>query len=144
MAEDRTYKLVEIVGTSKESLAKAVANGVARASKSLETAESVRKILEWIWLDSKTGSHQRKPRAAFIRMLALSAASIPQLFNLESYQEIAKRHGITRANISRIAVEFQDMTGVQFRRNRSETSREHYRTAQEGHSNYRAKPKWRS
>lgn len=39
MAEDRTYKLVEIVGTSKESLAKAVANGVARASKSLRNLD---------------------------------------------------------------------------------------------------------
>ena len=39
MAEDHTYKLVEIVGTSKESFAKAVANGVARASKSLRNMD---------------------------------------------------------------------------------------------------------
>lgn len=35
MAENRVYKLVEIVGTSNESFAKAVAQGVERASKSL-------------------------------------------------------------------------------------------------------------
>jgi len=39
MAEDRVYKLVEIVGTSKESFAKAVSNGVARASKSLRNLD---------------------------------------------------------------------------------------------------------
>jgi flavin-binding protein dodecin len=39
MAEDRVYKLVEIVGTSKESFAKAVANGVSRASKSLRNLD---------------------------------------------------------------------------------------------------------
>ena len=39
MADDRVYKLVEIVGTSKESFAKAVANGVARASKSLRNLD---------------------------------------------------------------------------------------------------------
>ncbi|HEY0141599.1 MAG TPA: dodecin [Thermoanaerobaculia bacterium] len=35
MSEDRTYKLVEIVGTSPESFARAVANGVERASQTL-------------------------------------------------------------------------------------------------------------
>lgn len=36
---DTTYKLVEIVGTSEESFAKAVANGVARASQSLRNID---------------------------------------------------------------------------------------------------------
>ncbi len=35
MSEDKVYKLVEIVGTSKESFAKAVAAGVERASETL-------------------------------------------------------------------------------------------------------------
>ena len=39
MAEDRVYKLVEIVGTSSESFAKAVAAGVARASESLRNLD---------------------------------------------------------------------------------------------------------
>ena len=36
---DNTYKLTEIVGTSAESFAKAAANGVARASKSLRNLD---------------------------------------------------------------------------------------------------------
>ena len=39
MAENRVYKLVEIVGTSSESFAKAVAQGVERASKSLRNLD---------------------------------------------------------------------------------------------------------
>ena len=39
MAEDRVYKMVEIVGTSSESFAKAVATGVSRASKSLRNLD---------------------------------------------------------------------------------------------------------
>jgi hypothetical protein len=35
MSEDRIYKLVEIVGTSPESFAKAVAAGVERAAQTL-------------------------------------------------------------------------------------------------------------
>ena len=36
---DNTYKLVEIVGTSKDSFAKAAANGVERASKTLRNMD---------------------------------------------------------------------------------------------------------
>ena len=36
---DNTYKLVEIVGTSAESFAKAAANGVAKASQSLRNMD---------------------------------------------------------------------------------------------------------
>jgi dodecin len=39
MADDRVYKMVEIVGTSSESFAKAVATGVARASHSLRNLD---------------------------------------------------------------------------------------------------------
>ena len=39
MAEDKVYKLVEIVGTSSESFAKAVSTGVARASQSLRNLD---------------------------------------------------------------------------------------------------------
>ena len=39
MAEDKVYKLVEIVGTSKESFAKAVAAGVERASATLRNVD---------------------------------------------------------------------------------------------------------
>lgn len=39
MAENRVYKLVEIVGTSKVSFAHAVSQGVERASKSLRNLD---------------------------------------------------------------------------------------------------------
>jgi flavin-binding protein dodecin len=35
MSDDKVYKLVEIVGTSSDSFAKAVASGVERASETL-------------------------------------------------------------------------------------------------------------
>jgi dodecin len=39
MADDRVYKLVEIVGTSNQSFAKATAAGVERAAKSLRNCD---------------------------------------------------------------------------------------------------------
>ena len=39
MAENAVYKMVEIVGTSKDSFAKAVAKGVERASKNLRNPD---------------------------------------------------------------------------------------------------------
>ncbi len=39
MAENKVYKLVELVGTSNDSFAKAVAQGVRRASKSLRNLD---------------------------------------------------------------------------------------------------------
>jgi flavin-binding protein dodecin len=36
---DNTYKLTEIVGTSRESFAKAAANGVERAARSLRNLD---------------------------------------------------------------------------------------------------------
>lgn len=39
MAEDKTYKLVELVGTSKKSFADAVSSGVARANKTLRNLD---------------------------------------------------------------------------------------------------------
>ena len=39
MARNNTYKMVEIVGTSDNSFAKAVASGVQRASKSLRNLD---------------------------------------------------------------------------------------------------------
>ncbi len=39
MADHKTYKLVEIVGTSGQSFADAASNGVARASKTLRNID---------------------------------------------------------------------------------------------------------
>jgi flavin-binding protein dodecin len=48
MSDNHTYKLVEIVGTSSESFADAVRNGVARASKSL-------RHLDWFEVTEQRG-----------------------------------------------------------------------------------------
>ena len=58
MSEDRVYKLVEIVGTSKESFAKAVANGVSRASKSLRN-------LDWFEVTEMRGRIEGEKVAQF-------------------------------------------------------------------------------
>lgn len=66
MADDRVYKLVEIVGTSKDSFAKAVSNGVERASKSLRN-------LDWFEVtemrgriaDGKVAQYQVKIKVGF-------------------------------------------------------------------------------
>lgn len=66
MAEDRVYKLVEIVGTSSESFATAVASGVARASESLRN-------LDWFEVtemrgriaDGKVAQYQVKMKVGF-------------------------------------------------------------------------------
>ncbi len=39
MAEHKTYKLVEIVGTSDKSFAEAASNGIARASKTVRNID---------------------------------------------------------------------------------------------------------
>ena len=39
MSDDKTYKLVEIVGTSARSFAEAVSSGVERASKTLRNID---------------------------------------------------------------------------------------------------------
>ncbi|HUP48469.1 MAG TPA: dodecin [Thermoanaerobaculia bacterium] len=39
MSHDKVYKLVEIVGTSEESFARAVASGVERASQTLRNLD---------------------------------------------------------------------------------------------------------
>jgi dodecin len=39
MSDNKTYKLVEIVGTSEESFAKAVSAGVERASETLRNVD---------------------------------------------------------------------------------------------------------
>ena len=39
MADDKVYKLVEIVGTSSESFERAVASGVERASKTVRNVD---------------------------------------------------------------------------------------------------------
>jgi flavin-binding protein dodecin len=66
MADHKTYKLVEIVGTSGESFAEAAASGVERASKTL-------RHLDWFEVtelrgrvtDGKISQYQVKMKVGF-------------------------------------------------------------------------------
>ena len=66
MSDNRIYKLVEIVGTSEESFAKAVAAGVERASESLRN-------IDWFEVtelrgrvsDGKVSQYQVKMKVGF-------------------------------------------------------------------------------
>ena len=66
MSDDKVYKLVEIVGTSSESFAKAVATGVERASETL-------RHIDWFEVtelrgrvaDGKVAQYQVKMKVGF-------------------------------------------------------------------------------
>ncbi len=58
MAENRVYKMVEIVGTSKDSFAKAVAIGVERAAKNLRN-------LDWFEVTEMRGRIEKGKVAQF-------------------------------------------------------------------------------
>ena len=66
MSDDKVYKLVEIVGTSSDSFAKAVASGVERASETL-------RHIDWFEVtelrgrvaDGKVAQYQVKMKVGF-------------------------------------------------------------------------------
>jgi len=66
MSDDKVYKLVEIVGTSRDSFAKAVASGVERASETL-------RHIDWFEVtelrgrvaDGKVAQYQVKMKVGF-------------------------------------------------------------------------------
>jgi flavin-binding protein dodecin len=66
MSDDKVYKLVEIVGTSSDSFAKAVASGIERASETL-------RHIDWFEVtelrgrvaDGKVAQYQVKMKVGF-------------------------------------------------------------------------------
>ena len=66
MADNKTYKLVEIVGTSDESFAKAVASGVERASETLRHVDwfEVTELRGRV-TDGKVSQYQVKMKVGF-------------------------------------------------------------------------------
>ncbi len=64
--DNKTYKLIEIVGTSPESFAHAAANGVERASKTLHNVDwfEVTEMRGRI-ADGKIAQYQVKMKVAF-------------------------------------------------------------------------------
>ncbi len=66
MSENKTYKLVEIVGTSPESFAKAVSSGVERASETLRNVDWFEVIeLRGRVADGKVAQYQVKMKVGF-------------------------------------------------------------------------------
>lgn len=66
MPDNKIYKLVEIVGTSEESFAKAVAAGVERASESLRNVDwfEVTELRGRV-TDGKVSQYQVKMKVGF-------------------------------------------------------------------------------
>ncbi|HUP59053.1 MAG TPA: dodecin [Thermoanaerobaculia bacterium] len=66
MPDQKIYKLVEIVGTSEESFAKAVARGVERASESLRNVDwfEVTELRGRV-TDGKVSQYQVKMKVGF-------------------------------------------------------------------------------
>jgi hypothetical protein len=88
-------------------------------------SEAFDKILFWCW--SGNGGKRRKSKASFARFVALTAAMRPDIFGNMSYKQIGKELRVTKAWMSRLALEFQDEFGVHFRRSRVEGSRAVFR-----------------
>jgi hypothetical protein len=95
-----------------------------------EAAEAVREILRWCWLNSN--GKVATAQTAVVRFAALTAATNPELINNETYLQIGARFGVTRAAVSKAALDFQDHYAVHFRRSRPQEYRETARVAQLG------------
>jgi hypothetical protein len=64
--DNKTYKLVEIVGTSEESFAKAVASGVERASQTLRHVDWFEVVeMRGRVTDGKVSQYQVKMKVGF-------------------------------------------------------------------------------
>jgi hypothetical protein len=87
-------------------------------------------ILRWVW-SSGFATAQR-------RFAVVSAGLRPELLNDQSWREIGKQLGCTRAALSKSAVLFQAVFQVQFSRSRSETARQRMSNSMLGNSNRKA------
>ena len=87
-------------------------------------AEVFRRILDWVW---RTPKRQRIPRAALARMMAMTAVIDSRYFDDATYEELGKRIGVRKTQISKLAVDFQDEFKIHFRRSRMEESRKSFR-----------------
>lgn len=97
-----------------------------RSAEEVRTlAEAFDKILFWCW--SGNNGKRRSSRASYARFVAMTAAMRPDIFGDMSYKQIGKEIRVTKAWMSRLALEFQDLFGVHFRRSRVEGAREVFR-----------------
>ena len=76
-------------------------------------SDSLRDVLDWCW---RTKFGPRKLKGAQHCFVALTALVRPELVGDMSYEQIGRRLGVGKSNISRIARSFQKEFGVKFSR----------------------------
>jgi len=93
-----------------------------------QAAEIFGVILRWVWTEKSTA------RSAALRFITLCAGIRPDLVE-KSYQEIGDEFGITKAAISKTALQIQDALGLKFTRSRNFSQRNTMAVAQLGNTN---------
>lgn len=81
-----------------------------KSDKLAELEELFNRLLVWCWITP--GGKTRSFRMASERFAAASATLKPFLFDGATFGEIGRMHGVGRANISRLSVEFQQEMGI--------------------------------
>lgn len=71
-------------------------------------------IMQWAWRGPT--NRPANMHAAFVKFLALSATMRPEIFDGQTYKQLGSRVGVTRADISKAAVNFTRQFGLHFRR----------------------------
>ena len=80
-----------------------------------------REIMDWVWRDAEL---VRKPSAAMLRFVALSATINPDLFGGASYEKLGRTFGgVTKAAVSCVALEFQKVFAIHLSRSRKKVLR---------------------
>ena len=76
-------------------------------------AEAFNSVFGWIWL---VNGNSRQPKAAFSHFVVFTALVRPDLIGKESYEKIADKMDLTKANLSLIAKDFEREFGMKFGR----------------------------
>lgn len=81
------------------------------------------------------------PYSAFNKFLSLTWVIRPDLLDSKSLMTLGEETGVTRACLSKLAVQWSDMLdGYRNGGQKSQAARERYKTVQAGHKNYRNGP----
>ena len=86
-----------------------------------DLASALSRILQWCWMNGY--NNNRPNKSSYVHFVAMTAALRPDLVGDSSYQKLGKDLGVTRAWMSRLALQFQDEFGCHFRRSRRQGSR---------------------
>jgi hypothetical protein len=81
-----------------------------------DLASAMSRIIQWCWVNGY--GNVRSDKLSFAHWLAFTAALRPDILGDASYQKLGKHLGVTRAWISKLAIQFQKDFGIHFRRSR--------------------------